>query len=318
MSQDHVELALELLGCSAKELAIRLGVSPTQISKWKKGEYMSLEMQERLQKLMKIGDMDPSIVRWAGSLKNAKKWDKLFFFLADLAAAGAETGYHTYPLEEGKADGVYSLSWNTVHTLNQLGIKPPKDFPKELETAEDMDDEQIECLHENPYSDLVLKIYAALVDVYGFYTAFVEDLIDDDDEVLGLTNTDADNIEPCLMELAATKIEVDENFAPNFRQFGHEVRNNYTKWLTLVKERGFRAGVPLRAELLDMVHATQGSLSSGAEAESFGLNKTRLHPDIYMNELLTGMRILHQVLPAIMKKLDIYDEFKLDESRLHI
>jgi hypothetical protein len=36
-----------------------------------------------------------------------------------------------------------------------------------------------------------------------------------------------------------------------------------------------------------------------------------------MDELLRGMRVIHQVLPAIMKKLGM-DEFELDESKLHI
>jgi transcriptional regulator with XRE-family HTH domain len=35
---DAIELALATLGSNQKELATRLGVSPTQISKWKKGE----------------------------------------------------------------------------------------------------------------------------------------------------------------------------------------------------------------------------------------------------------------------------------------
>ena len=38
---DAIELALSTLGCSQKDLALKLKVSPTQISKWKKGEYMS-------------------------------------------------------------------------------------------------------------------------------------------------------------------------------------------------------------------------------------------------------------------------------------
>ena len=45
---DAIELALSTLGCSQKELAVRLQVSPTQISKWKKGEYMSSEMEDRI------------------------------------------------------------------------------------------------------------------------------------------------------------------------------------------------------------------------------------------------------------------------------
>jgi ribosome-binding protein aMBF1 (putative translation factor) len=42
---DAIELALGTLGCSQKELALKLKVSPTQISKWKNGEYMSSEME---------------------------------------------------------------------------------------------------------------------------------------------------------------------------------------------------------------------------------------------------------------------------------
>jgi hypothetical protein len=84
-----------------------------------------------------------------------------------------------------------------------------------------------------------------------------------------------------------------------------------------MKEKAFRAGVPIRAELLNMVYQSDGALGHEAERESLGFNSSRLHPDIYMDELLRGMRVIHQVLPAIMKKLGM-DEFELDESDLHI
>ena len=49
-SEALVQLALNTLSCSQKELAMRLGVSPTQISKWKKGEHMSFEMEVKRQR----------------------------------------------------------------------------------------------------------------------------------------------------------------------------------------------------------------------------------------------------------------------------
>ncbi|NOL51202.1 helix-turn-helix domain-containing protein [Pelistega suis] len=43
-----IELALKHFNCTQKELAQRLKVSATQISKWKKGEHMSTDMETTL------------------------------------------------------------------------------------------------------------------------------------------------------------------------------------------------------------------------------------------------------------------------------
>lgn len=278
---------------------------------------MSSEMEQRIREITRIGDKDPEFVQWAGSLDNANKWEKLILFLAEWAQENAETGYDTYPLR----DEMGSLCWQIFHTLKEMGVDFPIEFPHELDFdyAELMsvgDDEEnaLDLLSENPYSSLIRDIFNSLNDVYGFYAAYVMDLMDEDD--LCLNSTDACNIEPCLMDLAASKVDVDEKFALDFRHFKYRVTKNFTEWLNIVKEKTFRAGLPLRAELLSMVYGSSGELGHKAEAESLGFNADRIHPDIYMNELLCGMRVIHQVLPAIMKKLGIEQDFKLDESEL--
>ncbi|MFW1808357.1 helix-turn-helix domain-containing protein [Acinetobacter ursingii] len=312
-SQALIELAIKHLSCTQKELAHHLGVSPTQISKWKKGEYISSDMQNNFKKLLNISELSPEFILRAGSLEDAKKWNKLIHFLARVAHDEAETGYNTEPLQ----DDLGNLSWHTFHILKQLGLTSPFYFPVELDIDyENSDEEAYEIfmgnIENHPISHLIWNIFLALNDVYGFYAAYIAEIIDD--ESLDLFETDAVNIEPCLMELAACKIDISAEIAPNFNDFRYETLKNYKKWLNIVKDNAFRANIPLRAELLNLIYDSQEEISYEAEAESLGFNERRIHPDIYMNELLVGMRTLHKVLPVIMKKLEIYDEFKLDPS----
>ena len=338
-SQAWVELALRTLSCNQKDLARHVAVSPTQISKWKNGEHMSSAMEKKFRAIVKLGDeQQPEFVLWAGSLEDAAKWDELIHRLAENALESAETGYDTEPL----ADHMGLLSLFVSSTLVDMGIEPPKVFPLELDPYLNSDDEngnEVETVGEeaeevvfqtedalwdllntNPYSKVIRDIFASLNDVYGFYAGYVRGLthklMDDGEPSESVFDLDG-NIESGLIDLAACKIEVDEKFAPKIKMFRSRVIKDYVRWLTTLKDVAFRAGVPLGAELMDMVDKDAGELGHTAEAESLGFNAARLHPDIYRNELLVGMRTIHQVLPAILKKLEIND-FKLDGSDLYL
>lgn len=313
MKKELIALALKILSCSQKELAAKLNVSPTQITKWKHGEYMSTDMETKIRTMLHIGEMDPAFILMAGDLENSIKWDTLIHFLAEMAEFNAETGYETYPL----LDELEILSHNIFSIMNSIGVSIPRTFPADLEfDYEEADDDKIEQIYDNPYVNIIYDIFISLNNVYAFYAAYIEEIIENDD--LDLYGTQADNIEPCLIDIAATKIEVDKKIAPQFTQFRQSIEKNYLDWLTFVKEKAIQARVPLRAEILDLVYKSSDELRDSAEAESLGFNNDRIHPDIYMNELLTGMRAIHQVLPFIMKKMGIYEEFQLDNSVLNI
>lgn len=309
-----VQLALDALKCNQKQLAERLQVSPTQISKWKKGEHMSDDMEKKLRTIAQIDeDTFPTFVLLAGSSEAARKWERLIEYLATLANDSAETGYDSPPL----TDELPILCDSTFETLREMGVEIPQ-FPDELDVDYDeAPDEFFELLYENPHARLIRSIYESFTNVYGFYAAYVYKVVFDDE--LDLMSDVGADIDSLLLKLAAAKLEEDEvlSLAPKFKKFQYEVESMYEKWLNIVKERAFRAGVPLRAELLNLVHQSHDELGREAESASLGFKDHQLHPDIYMNELLQGMRVIHQVLPVIMAKLGI-DDFKLDTAELYL
>lgn len=293
-----------------------MGVSPAQISKWKKGEYISTEMRDKLREMAGVDDMDPELVAIAGSKEDAKKWIVLIRYLADIAASATETGYDTPPLEEDVNNDDCLLFLNTLHVLQEMGVPIPHPFPLELDI--DFEDEDAdEAIWSNGIASLIYDMFKALTNVYGFYAAFALKIVYDDD--LDLSETPAWELEYDLLSLAASKLEIDAKKFPQFPRFKRRIETGAAKKLDFLKEQAFRAGIPLRAELLDLAYAPHEDLGHAADCESLGFNsKMQLHPDIYMNELLTGMRVLHQVLPVIMNKLGIDQEFELDTSELNL
>lgn len=305
-SSELILAALKLLGCNQKTLAEKLDVSPTQVTKWKNGEYMSIDMRKRLEDMLELDGMPPNMVLMSGSVEDATEWMSLIYCLASLAEESSETGYYTIPLID--ADELEQLGWSTFYTLNEMGVALPNNFPDELKNMSEIyDNDGEEAMHlitTNPYSSLIYNIYLKLNDVYGFYAAYIKELMYR--EELDLFDTAACNIESGLLDLAASKLdEEDTELAVNFLDFRFKVKKDFEGWLNIIKLSAMQYNIPLRAELLDMIYKPSSALSYAAERESLGFNKQQLHPDIYMNELLVGIRKINLVLPLILEKLDI-------------
>lgn len=191
-------------------------------------------------------------------------------------------------------------------------------IPAELEkwlasgAAPDAED-AMELIYDNPYTNLIYGLFHAVVDLFGFYDEYIQNLWGEE-EFDSDVYTAGESIEDCLLNLAACKIEVDETFAPKYRAFRVETLQDYMKWLNILKEDAYRTGKPLRAELMDLISKSAGEVGLEAEENSLGITGAQLHPDIYMNELLIRMRMINQVLPAIAERLGV--EVSLNEHEL--
>ncbi|MFL2841687.1 MAG: XRE family transcriptional regulator [Candidatus Puniceispirillaceae bacterium] len=320
--QNFVDLTLAKLRITQSELASLLKVSPSQISKWKnKNDYMSSEQEQKFREILELGDHDIEVVNLTGSVENKQKWERVFSYIAEHHAEDNDTGF---PCDMLCDFDDWLISDKTVNALDSMGVTFPKKFPKQLEVlllrdhnAEITDNEFFDLLnaeekaHENKYFKLVNEIYYSLANINAFHTAYVSEL---EYSISELESTFELEIVDNLLFLAAAKTEPDEAFAKDFKSFRFKWLNKYRNWTQTLKRKALQHGLPIQTELTDLVSEHYQELGSRAEMVSFGYNDSKIHPDFYMNELVTGMRIIHQVLPKIVEKLDI--KLQLDQGDL--
>lgn len=285
-SSAFVNLALHDLKCSQKELAEKIGVSPTQISNWKYDEYMSAEMELKFREITKIGNEEPGLILMVGSLDQAKKWEDLILYLTGEPALEYECG-----------------CYKILETLQQMGVKIPNDFPEELNYRPAVLNEATEAnltFESNPFVRSITAIFVAYLDVNDFFIrnitglwASYEDMFKNCHEIWDLQSM--------LLRLAAAKIEVDAEFAPLSAQFKDDVFLNARICISGIKAKAFHNRVPIGVELLDMIYKDGKQLRDELEVrmatQRTGINE-QIHPDFYMNEILLKTRAIYDAVAA--------------------
>ncbi|MCU6496397.1 hypothetical protein LPN04_01165 [Rugamonas sp. A1-17] len=105
--------------------------------------------------------------------------------------------------------------------LQEMGVTLPAKFPSEFDFDYDDEDKVGELLND-PYVQIIYEIFCSLNDVWSFFTAYISELIWSDE--IDLAGSDAEQIDYCLPELAASKIGDKHEFTPNFGKFDEEYK----------------------------------------------------------------------------------------------
>lgn len=321
MSFDHpespifVQLALSKLKANQAELAKVLDVSPTQITKWKKGDYMSFEKQEELRELLGLPEgVFPSAVLSVGGVDNVSKWCSLVQFICTEITEEPESNYTTTPLNFDEEYQLGAFASTLIEQMVEAGVDLSTGFPDALDF--DYEDEMPEdgpyefpiCkIKDTPEGSLIYDMLRAYEEVYAFYAAYMYEIISKLEDELGDYDRDSD-FEVYAIELALSKVSDKHDICSNAA--GHRVRVNEElgKWLEELKQAVYGSGNSFKVEIMDLITETSGSLEHDSEREAFGFNKRMGHPDVYMNELLINTRVNNAMLQAICKKLGVTSE----------
>jgi transcriptional regulator with XRE-family HTH domain len=303
MSSSLVKLAVKELQCTQAALAKKLGVSEAQISKWIKGDHMSIDMRTKLTKLAKIGDCDPDFVTICGSLEDAKKYDALITYLINWNCEGIDFGLEPEVVSLFLMDG-----------LERIGFQIPKPFPTELifdcgyeELYKEENEEISEFFFAHPLVNIINSIFRTYAEIDDFIALNIRNLGLNHPDFQENTLPEKNEFELNQIDLAIAKADIDEKIAPLFGRFRNRVLAESFEQLDAIKRQAIESGVPLEAELFDLINKDAGTIE---QEMLYSDEKVIIHPDIYMNELLLNTRQTKKMLQKIMAKLEIEEDFE--------
>ncbi|PQJ46837.1 hypothetical protein BTO01_28855 [Vibrio jasicida] len=275
---------------SLSALAQKLQVTESQLLSWLDSERpdISLEISQQLEG-MTVEDhyIDTLTILAIGGLKALEQWQMLTNSLIEDACQRNLFDLAPMLMEEDQR----SLCEQTLAALLNAGMT----FPLDTNTI----------IENNHYTVVFSKIFEEIISLHNYYQEFFEAVA----EKPGFELDYFHDWEEILVELAVYHaLEEDLHIYPNLEQFKHNTKLKVYAYINALKCHAAQHRLPLRAELLHLLDKNPKDLYDYTEAEMMGLFPPRIHPDIYVNEMIESQRLLHKVLPALCLKCGMTEE----------
>lgn len=254
-----VECALKSLDCSRDKLAGILGISSYQFETCMNGDSgeANRDIASKIREFAKIKLLSPALVLWAGSHADAREWNLLictFEWLAHDGAFDQKTKYPSY-----YASSQELLASSIVEILTRIGVAPPRAFPAELSLhlkkmwdhpfdvpSKHLQEAFYTSVNANLYAKAIHEVLKTLDALWGYYASCVRTLrISNEDELFSTQMC----IEASMVDLAATKIVVDETLAVNMAEFRRKVLADYGVWFSEIRN-AISASYSYRVDLM--------------------------------------------------------------------
>ncbi|MCF2903263.1 helix-turn-helix transcriptional regulator [Pseudoalteromonas sp. OFAV1] len=303
-----ISLALENLNCTQKELAEKLSVSQTQITKWKNDEHMSHSMRADILDLIGLSESthDLDLISFTGSVCEAERWKVLFDHIRELITLGTEHLYECEVLE----DDEYGVPIKSIKILQRLGVDVPKILPEYIESklmSDELDDEELEEILDLPFVKIIVCAMKALVHISPIYSLYVLPIGSKIEDLGG--ESGFDEIYFSLLELAFVKgISNEQDYelysSNTFHTFQLEVLRFFDQNLYEMKKMACENNIPIEYDISALSNEPTTVLCE--HLESLMLDKyPRSHPDVFMDELLKKQRITLKLVEKIADEVGV-------------
>lgn len=318
-----IEFALKMLECNQKELAIKLEVSQSQITMWKKGESISLASMKKICDLLAISEVaaeNLDIVEAVHGIKNYEAWISYIISVIHRNVNATES-----PVDIMCADSISEhpshVAANALEAFVKCGVKFPNVLPDVIVQLSEVDLESIdydllETLEDQEESNTHYQLISSFTHALTAYlSVFIQLENESDCEDIDQFN----QVEWSIINHAAYRaIQLAEHTSLSqeiLKVANYEAGNSGIKLrenIDTLKKVLFKKSSPITVDLgMILTESPQDiieHLNHVAEEKAFGFGEPPLHPDIYMNELLVNSRKQTAMLTEIYQALGLHNE----------